>query len=80
MKVRELQEELSKLNPESEIICYSEDERFADDKRGFLLLDISAVGEIQAEKIRLDDGTPYLKFSNEHPAVEIGVLNVTVDF
>jgi hypothetical protein len=37
MKVRELQEHLSKLDPEIDVVCYSEDERLLVEKRGFVL-------------------------------------------
>jgi hypothetical protein len=62
MKVRELQDLLSKLDPEIDVVCYSEDEKLLTKGRGFVLFDISAVNATEAEKLRLDDGTPYLKF------------------
>jgi hypothetical protein len=40
MKVRELQEHLSKLDPEIDVVCYSEDERLLVEKRGFVLRNI----------------------------------------
>jgi hypothetical protein len=43
MKVRELQEHLSKLDPELDVLCYSEDEKLLTEKRGFVLFDILAV-------------------------------------
>jgi len=63
MKVRELQEELSKLNPQLEVFCYCEDKKLVDEHRGFILLDVFAVESTKAKRIRLDDGTPYLKLA-----------------
>jgi len=49
MKVRELQERLTKVDPELEVLCYSEDARLLVEDRGFILFDISAVDTAQAE-------------------------------
>jgi len=80
MKVRELQEHLSKLDPELEVLCYSEDERLLVEKRGFILFDILAVSTAKAERLRLEDGTAYLKFEQGPDSVEMATLEVTSDF
>ncbi len=80
MKVRELQEHLSKLDQELEVLCYSEDERFLIEKRGFILLDILAVSTANAERLRLEDGTPYLKFKQGTDSVAMATLELTSDF
>lgn len=81
MKVRELQEKLSKLDPELEVVCYSEDEKLLVEGRGFILLDIMAVNTAEAERLRLEDGTPYLKFDiHAEEATAIATLEVTSDF
>ena len=80
MKVRELQEQLSKLDPEMEVVCYSEDERLLVKKRGFILFDILAVSTANAERLRLEDGTPYLKFEKGPDSAAITTLEVTADF
>ena len=80
MKVRELQEHLSKLDPELDVVCYSEDERLLVEKRGFILFDILAVSTAEAELLRLDDGTPYLKFDRGPTSVAMATLEVTSDF
>jgi len=80
MKVRELQKRLSKIDPELDVLRYSEDEKFLVKDRGFILFDILAVSTTEAEQLRLDDGTPYLKF-NRGPASEaIATLEITSDF
>jgi hypothetical protein len=80
MKVRELQEQLSKLNPQLEVFCYSEDEKFLSEGRGFILFDILAVNSAEAERLRLNDGTPYLKFGKNPAASAIATLEVTAKF
>ena len=80
MKVRELQEHLSKLDPELDVLCYSEDERLLVEKRGFILFDILAVSATKAERLRLEDGTPYLKFERGPNSVAMATLEVTSNF
>ena len=80
MKVRELQEHLSKLDPELGVLCYSEDERLLVKKRGFILFDILAVSATEAEWLRLEDGTPYLKFERGPNSIAMATLEVTSDF
>jgi hypothetical protein len=80
MKVRELQEQLSKLDPQLEVVCYSEDEKLLAEGRGFILLDVVAVNITEAARLRLDDRTPYLKFGKSPAASAIATLEVTTDF
>lgn len=80
MKVRELQEQLRKLDPELEVFCYSEDEKLLTQDRGFILFDIQTIETIEAERFRLDDGTPYLKLVKNPAASAIAILEVTTDF
>ena len=80
MKVRELQEKLSKLDPALDVMCYGEDERLLVKERGFILFDILAVNKAEAERLRLDDGTPYLTFSKGPTSEIIAILEVTSDF
>jgi hypothetical protein len=80
MKVRELQQELNKLDPNLEVVCYSEDEKLLVEGRGFILFDVFAVNTTAAEQLRLDDGTPYLKFGSSPTATTIATLEVTSDF
>lgn len=80
MKVCELKEHLSKLDPEMEVLCYSEDEKLLVEKQGFILLDIFAVNTVNAEKLRLENGTPYLKFEQGPNSVKMATLEVTSYF
>jgi len=80
MKIRELQEQLNKLDPELDVVCYSEDERLLVEGRGFILLDVLAVSTAEAERLRLDDGTPYLKFEMGTASATIATLEITSNF
>ena len=80
MKVRELREKLNNIDPEIEVLCYCEDDRFLAEETGFVLFDISAISTCAAERVRLDDGTPYLKFAKEAGTVNIATLEITADF
>jgi len=80
MKVLELQEHLSKLDPESDVLCYSEDEILLFGKQGFILFDILAVNSADSKWLRLEDGTPYLKFEHGPDSVAIAILEITSDF
>ena len=80
MKVRELQKQLSKLDPELDVVCYSEDERLLVKGRGFILFDVLAVGTAEAERLRLDDRTPYLKFERGSASATFATLEITSDF
>lgn len=55
MKVRKLQEQLSKLNPELDVVCYSEDEKLLAKGQGLIVFNIVAIDTKEAERIRLDD-------------------------
>lgn len=80
MKVRELQEQLSKLDQGLDVVCYSEDEKLLIEGQGFILLDFLAVSTAEAERLRLNDGTPYLKFGSGPASATIATLEITSDF
>ena len=80
MKIRELQEQLSKLDPELDVVCYSEDKRLLAEGRGFILFDVLAVSTADVERLRLDDGTPYLTFDRGPASAAIATIEVTSDF
>jgi len=80
MKVRELKEKISKLNPEMDIVFYSEDEKLPDKDYGLIFFDLLAVETTEAERIRLNDGTPYLKFGKSSSSTTIATLEVTSNF
>ena len=80
MKVKELQSLLSKLDPNLEVICYSEDPKLQQGEEIFRILDIETVDTVSAERMRLDDGTPTLKIGKSPTSEEIVTLVVNSEF
>jgi len=80
MKVRELQQRLAKLDPELTVLCYTEDTKFVAAENHFRLLEIEDVYTAHGEQVRLDDGTPYLKFGKGPASVTLAILEVTATF
>jgi hypothetical protein len=80
MKVQELLAQLSNLDPELDVVGYSEDERLLVEGRGFILFDVVAVSTAEVQWLRLDDGTPYLTFDRGSASAAIATLEVTSDF
>lgn len=80
MKVRELQQRLSKLDPELDVLCYTEDTKFVAADAHFRLLEIEDVNTTHGELVRLADNTPYLKLSKGPTSVVLATLVVTADF
>lgn len=80
MKVRDLKERLSKLDPQLDVYCMTEDEKFLSAGRLFVVFDVVDVSTTEAEPTRLDDDTPYLKFGKGSPAITIATLQITSDF
>ncbi|MFW6118609.1 MAG: hypothetical protein ACOC6R_03855 [Chloroflexota bacterium] len=80
MKVRELQEQLSKLDPELDVMCYSEDKGLLVEGRSLILFDVIAVSRAEAEQLRLANGTLYLRFERGPKSAAIATLEVTSEF
>ncbi|MCY1440928.1 hypothetical protein D9M71_572220 [compost metagenome] len=80
MKVKELIEELNKQDPELEILCYTEDEKFLPPDHLFRLIDIENVSVLEAEKCRGDDGIPTLKIGTDGYTQKHVLINLLTDF
>jgi hypothetical protein len=80
MKVHELQERLGKLDPELDVLCYTEDTKIVGADVGFRLLEIEDVTTTHGEQLRLDDGTPYLKLGKGPNSTALATLEVTAVF
>lgn len=77
MKVQELINELSKLNPELEIVGYTEDEELS---RHFRLFDITDISAVHVETSRDDQYRPLMKFGKSEVSHEIALLSITAEF
>jgi hypothetical protein len=81
MKVKDLIDQLSKLDPSLDVVGYSEDaDLLPSDKHLFRLLDILEVKTTEAERVRDDERRPYLKLGKSSSSVELVTLSLTVEF
>ena len=82
MKVSDLMAKLAKLDPNMEVCCYTEDERFATDTRPFWFL---AVDSVDTTKVHIDrdaGGVPRATFAamDDKGVRTFATINVTSDF
>lgn len=80
MKVKDLVAKLKTFDPEQDVLCYCEDEEGLPEGHGFRLFDINGVDVTEAEKVRLDDGTPYLKLGKTPQSRRQVLIDITSDF
>lgn len=80
MKVKELIAELSKQDPELEILCYTEDEKILPADHLFRLIDIESISVLEGEKRRGDDGVPTLKIGTEGYTQKHVIINLLTEF
>jgi hypothetical protein len=79
MKVKDLLEKLSKVDPNSDVVCYSEDESLLLDGHIFRVLELESVDSVVAEKCRTD-GVGTLKIGKSDASKNLVTLNITTDF
>ncbi len=80
MKVRELIAKLQAFEPDLDVLCYCEDEGIAPSGKGFKLFDIDEITRNDAEAMRLDDNTPYLKLGRTAASSPHVFICLTGDF
>lgn len=80
MKVRELIAGLQELNPELEVLGYTEDEPEVAPGHGLRLFEIDGVSVIEGEKTRTDDQIPSLKLGKGPHSQEHAIIELTADF
>ena len=80
MKVKDLIEELQKLDGDMDVLCYTEDEDFLAKGQLFRLLEIEDVDTVHGENARDADGVPTLKLGRSPKSELIATLNVSGDF
>jgi hypothetical protein len=79
MKVRELIEKLEKLDPNLEILGYSEDEAIQRPGHGIRLFDVVTIEATNAIRSRDSERVPVITFDNENGR-QVAVLELTIDF
>ena len=80
MKLKELLNQLSHLDPDLDVLCYSEDENLLAPNHGFRLLEIDGIDVVEAEKHRGEDEIGSLKFEKSDLSEVHVLINVTSDF
>ena len=80
MKVGELAEKLGKLDPELEVLGYTEDSDLLPPGHLFRLLHINDVSEGEGERRRGEDGIPSLKIGRTDLSEKLAFLDVSADF
>jgi hypothetical protein len=80
MKVKDLQKKLSELDPESDLLCYSEDESLQTSETVFRVFEIDSLDVVEAEKSRTKKETPTLILEKTKASTKIVLLNITLDF
>lgn len=80
MKVKDLIGALSKLDPELDIICYSEDEALQAQGHTLRLLEVETVSVTEAERARDESGVPSLKLGKSALSESIAMIEVISDF
>jgi len=82
MKVGELMARLAKLDPDMDVYCYTEDERFATDDRPFWFLDVYSVDTAKVRTDRDKNGIPTATFVDleDKDARMLATINVSSEF
>lgn len=80
MKVKELRDKLSALDPNLDVLCYTEDDALLTPGHLFRLFEIERVDKVHAELKRADDGIPSLKIGEGPASTDLVVLEVIADF
>lgn len=80
MKVKDLIAQLSKHDPNSEILCYTEDESVLNKNHLFKVFIIESLDISEGEPLRGDDNVPTIKFGHSPFSVKHVVLNITGSF
>ncbi len=80
MKVKDLQKKLSELDPESDLLCYSEDESLQTSETAFRIFEIDSLDVVEAEKSHTKKRTPTLILEKTEASKKIVLLNITLDF
>ncbi len=79
MTAKQLIAELGKLNPDVDVVCYSDDRELLINDMQYRLLEIESVDSTVGEKVNID-GVPTIKLGEPPSATIIGRLHVTLNF
>lgn len=77
MKIKDLLNELSKLDPDLELILLTEDEGLIQKGSLFKLFELLSVSDSEAEMCRLEDGDPSLRFCKTKLSKKLAIMEIT---
>lgn len=80
MKVKDLIDKLNKYDPNSEVLCYTEDGSVLDKEHLFKLFVIESMAISEGEPEKGDDNVPTIKFGKSPFSVKHVVLYITGSF
>jgi len=80
MRVRELQEQLAKFDPDLEVLAYTEDEALLAEGHIFRLLYVDDVDTAEGVLLKGTDGTPSMRFERSDSSRVVVTLGVTGSF
>ncbi|CAM3075275.1 hypothetical protein SHLO109777_16025 [Shewanella loihica] len=80
MKVKELLDKLSKLDPELQLIFSTDDEDVLNNRELFKLFDVQDISVIEAERTRDAYRKPTLKIGKSEGSVKMAMINISGDF
>jgi hypothetical protein len=80
VKVKDLQKILANIDPELDVICYTEDDELVEKSQGFRLMEIENISVHHATRKRDDNHNPILIFENNSYSQKVAIANVTCNF
>ncbi|MDH1337413.1 hypothetical protein N5D77_25340 [Comamonas thiooxydans] len=80
MKVRDLIEQLGKLDPSLEVYGYCEDASIATEAKPYRLFWVDGITVDHVVRSRDEDGSPSAKFDFGPDAVQLALINMSSDF
>jgi len=82
MKVKDLIEQLNKLDPNLELYGYTDDDCLATSDRAYHVFSVESVDESVIESERDSKGRPIFRFSNMEAkeSRKVAFINVSTDF
>lgn len=80
MKVREIIAQLQNIDPEIDVLCYTEDKAVLSLGHGFRLFDIEEISVVDGTRIRGEDQIPTMKLGKGPNSQKHSFIEITSDF
>ena len=79
MKVKELIDQLSKIDPETPVIGYTQDAEVLGPGLKLRVFEVEQATTLIGEKTRLEDGTPYVKLHHGAGSSNIAAIMLSAE-